>query len=750
MSLLGARFGRAMVVVCAGIILMGYDRAFGGSEGESFDGRFLNQPHKWFSIPHVGISEVETFPDGLEVRNKGTVAYKNRVSFVRLSFEMTFQYDGVKEPVVLFQFDKPRRDANIDQHQTDDMTNPGFGLMIYSGGGMKFVKTMQGGRYEELLNIREGRDFSLPQRICLDRTYDGKKVEFRLRLDGKDQVYTVKADPTVEEAAGGFWSLTIYEGRTRVVMRNLRYQGQEENTILKGAPRPVYFTDFFAEEGRSLVHWRWDEGCSDYEKVRVKSLEGELLDQVAYPRDFWVCPSASALKAIQLVPVNIDDKEGPPVTVALVDDHAAYYAHGEPQRVVVRKGDPVAQFVLKDSSVPFVVKGVNYMRLRFGDHATFEAETASAPAWYDPYDVESAFKVLKQCDYNTVRVFIIGRSRVNPGIAGDFEKTQGLYEPYLKNVVDFLQRAKKYGIYVLLAMGDGELPFNRHYMEKAGENLSVELDDDQTGKRNALYFSSVGIVLKKEYFTDFLTYIKKSNPGLMDIIWGLECQNEQYVHGRQWPFNLKEGKVRLANGREYDMADDRQRQLVYEEGMVYYHNELVAAVKAVDSELLVTEGAFVPRTAGKDPQKDYAIRMTDKIEVIAYPPTARVLGMSRLDFVDIHIYHHNTESVETDFHKDMVSTEFYHPDMAGILREKPVILGEFGSFKRIAATFDLARRDMLATVRMAGQEGMVGFMLWTYDTFEQRFLWQGMDGGAAFLRDMVTSFMDTVPQRVKE
>ena len=139
------------------------------------------------------------------------------------------------------------------------------------------------------------------------------------------------------------------------------------------------------------------------------------------------------------------------------------------ERVGIRPGEDGAQFVLKESETPFYVKGFNYIRLRAaqgktgGDHATFDADTKSTKAHYDPDRAEAMFNALSKAGYNTVRVFIIGRSKTNPGIAGDYDTTKALHEPYMENILDFLRRATRHRIRVFPTFGDGGVPLNAYY-----------------------------------------------------------------------------------------------------------------------------------------------------------------------------------------------------------------------------------------------------------------------------------------------
>jgi hypothetical protein len=53
------------------------------------------------------------------------------------------------------------------------------------------------------------------------------------------------------------------------------------------------------------------------------------------------------------------------------------------ERIGIRPGKERAEFVLTQSGQPFFVKGFNYIRLR-GGHATFDADTETTKAHYDP------------------------------------------------------------------------------------------------------------------------------------------------------------------------------------------------------------------------------------------------------------------------------------------------------------------------------------------------------------------------------
>ena len=395
-------------------------------------------------------------------------------------------------------------------------------------------------------------------------------------------------------------------------------------------------------------------------------------------------------------------------------------------RIGVRSGSPHASFVVKETGEPFVVKGFNYVRLR-NTHATFEAATRTTPAHYDAEKAEAMFETLQRHGYNTVRVFVCGRHPKDPGIAGDFDATRGLYGPYLENFVDFLDRARRHGVYVLPTFGDGELPRNAYYGEKlAGLARS----------KNAIYLTREGIEAKKEYVADFLRFIAERDRRLLATLLGVQCQNELYVRGDQWPFDRREGTFTGADGTTYDLADPVQRRALADDGLRRYHGEIARAVRAIDPELLVTEGLFTLRAVGKSLETHEGIWPGSSGDP-RFPPTLRSLGRGDLDFLDVHFYRTRPqETVAEAFEKDMQSSLLDASEMNEIRREKPIIVGEFGAFRHVDLDLPGAKRNLLAIRDVILQRRLNGMLYWTYDTFEQERLYPAVEGGDAFLREL--------------
>jgi hypothetical protein len=403
---------------------------------------------------------------------------------------------------------------------------------------------------------------------------------------------------------------------------------------------------------------------------------------------------------------------------------------GEPvkplERVVVRPGIKGAQFALKNSGTPVFVKGFNYIRLQPG-HSTFDAATDSTEAHYEPERAEKMFQTLADAGYNTVRVFIIGRNKANPGIGGNYGTTQGIYEPYMDNVLDFLRRATRHNIRVFPTFGDGGLPRNAYYYDRFETGVK---------NKNVMILTKEGINARIEFITSFLSYVKEKEPKLLPTLLGLQCQNEAYLRADQWPFTETEGKLKAANGRRYELSDTEERQALMDEGYNYYHQMVVAAVKAIDPDMLVAEGVFVPRAVGKDPQRDAGL-WSGRFEDDRYPPALTVLGDGVLDFLDVHFYRDSgQETTEQAFHKNLASTGFFSKEMEKIRKKKPVIIGEFGAFDFIEKTFEEAVDNMVVVRNLALKENVNGMLFWTYDCLEQERLYHAADDWGLFVHKM--------------
>jgi hypothetical protein len=410
------------------------------------------------------------------------------------------------------------------------------------------------------------------------------------------------------------------------------------------------------------------------------------------------------------------------------------------ERIVIERSDGHAQFVLQKTGAPFFVTGFNYVRLRaadaetYPDHSTFDAKTELTEADYDPDRAEAMFRTLSESGYNTVRVFIIGRSAHNPGVSGNYASTAGLYEAYMQNVLDFLRRATRHGIRVFPTMGDGEVPMNAFYCDRFAKYGG----EGKMKNRNIFVLTKGGVDARVEYISAFLSYLKDKEPAVLPTLLGVQCQNEACLEADHWPFTESEGSFAAANGKTYDLSSTEERQALMDDGYRYYHQRIVDAVKAVDPELLIAEGVFVPRAVGKDGVHEIGV-WPGKVSDERYPPTLTDIGTGALDFLDVHFYRdRDSDTVDEAFRLNLGSSGFFSEEMADIRKSMPLIIGEFGAFSHMEESFTEAVVNMVRIRDLALNEKVNGMLYWTYDCLEQKDLYHAADNWSLFHEKMGT------------
>ncbi len=403
-------------------------------------------------------------------------------------------------------------------------------------------------------------------------------------------------------------------------------------------------------------------------------------------------------------------------------------------RIAIMPTPNGAAFTIKSSGVPLLVEGFNYVTLRSnGQHATLDAATQTTGDYYDPQRAERMFAAMSVNGFNAVRVFITGYSwTTSPGISGD-ERTQGLYQPYMANVLDFLRRARRHGVYVLPILC--ELPLNRHYQSMHDPDHPKQRGGSITDEeRNAIYFTKEGVATKARYVVDFINDIKAKEPGLLTTLLGVELDNEVCVYDNQWPYTIRRGSLEMPNGKSYNMADPAQRWDLMDEGLRYYFQIVRQAVKEADPDLLVAESVFTPEAVGKSGKRERGIRR-ERGRDDRYPPNLVSLGRDELDFLDIHYYRGNAKwRLAADFQLHMRSCLMTSPAMDQIRKNKPVILGEFGAFRSVERDYSEVVPNMVTIRDLALAAGMKGYLYWTYDTQEQKELYNAAEHGGTLIK----------------
>jgi hypothetical protein len=343
-------------------------------------------------------------------------------------------------------------------------------------------------------------------------------------------------------------------------------------------------------------------------------------------------------------------------------------------RIGVRQVNGVGEFYDKGSNETFIPRGVNYVFVPLGNGRT---NWLLHEGIYDPQRTRADFATLAGLGYNTVRVFLDQCNR-GTGCIGDDDDI-GLNPDYLDNIADMMSAVREAGIYVLFTSND--LPDQGGYAEEANTGSGGTL----AGYRNSYYLSSHAVTATRRYWSDLLTGLVERNAAF-DAILGWQLVNEQWMFRDQPPLSLTSGVVETTMG-SYDMSDPNQKTQMVSDGIVYYIARIKEEILLHDPTALVTMGFFAPEIAAPD----------------WYVETASLLERADLDFFDFHAYPGGPSLRE-------------HVEHFGMLgyAAKPILLGEYGAFRRLYSEIDSAARVLTKWVAESCQYGFDGWLYWTY------------------------------------
>lgn len=370
-----------------------------------------------------------------------------------------------------------------------------------------------------------------------------------------------------------------------------------------------------------------------------------------------------------------------------------------PHRFGVRTTSALAEFYDRTTGNVFIPRGNNYIRLApltqpngnpYNGHSTF------IPGLYDPVRTETALANMQAGGYNLVTVILEGCCQ---GTLGD--PAGGLSSAYIANVVDFLKRAKSHAISVVF--GNQFLPAYGGFNEILG-HCYPQFDDI-----NLTILSSCGIHAAKMFFQDFVQGLVNADAP-MDAVFAYEVWDEYYYYGIAAPLNATSGTVIAANGRTYDMSSMASKQQMMDEGLVYFADQIRAAILALDPTALVTISFFPPE--GPNPS-----RLGDPRIISVYPAVAS----STLDYVDLHPY-----PIVLNLTMDQAVQNF---GFLGYQQQKPVLMGEFGAFKSAYPSVSSAASGLQSWQIQSCAYNFKGWALWTWDTDEQPELWNAQSQG---------------------
>jgi F5/8 type C domain-containing protein len=261
-----------------------------------------------------------------------------------------------------------------------------------------------------------------------------------------------------------------------------------------------------------------------------------------------------------------------------------------------------------------------------------------------------------------------------------------------------LQQAKKNGIYIM---------FTQDWLPGGQYGAAINQDCCNLFNFNNAQNLPAGAVRAYQlFYTDFITtLIDLGAP--TDAIFSYELRNEFYFDTNYPPLSLTSGTVTTANDKSYDMSSKADREKMVEENLVYWIDNIRAAILKMDPTALVSIGFFVPQ--GPNPA-----RLGDTRLAVSAP----AIWQSQADFIDLHAY--------PGFELNLKQ----HVENFGVkgMQEKPIIMGEFGASVQSFSSVDAAAKALMNWQVESCQFGFDGWLLWTWDTSEQSDFYNALSG----------------------
>ncbi len=371
--------------------------------------------------------------------------------------------------------------------------------------------------------------------------------------------------------------------------------------------------------------------------------------------------------------------------------------------------------VLAATGQRFEPRGFNLIRLDLegrGGHATF------SPFVYDRERTSTTLRQMASGGYNVVRVFINGFWG-RRGTLLENAEADALSAAYLDNLADFLLQAGKCNVLVI--------PCFEGFPEAGpyGHFLTTQVEHVQGASRN--YLHPGFIAAKKAYLQDVIRGLRARDPATLRAVFCWDIMNEVCFPLSGAPFALDQGMVTPANGITYDLAIDKQR--LADEMAIYWVDQIVEAIRSEVPDALINANLFTYHAVGRTGPGDF--HQDQALWKNRYPFRPTALLRSKADVIDIHFYSDSEEALNND----LASVE--HEALLKGLAEQPgkaLLVGEFGAFKTRFPQLPPAAKWASTLAAEFPKLGFQGWLYWTYDTDEQKELWNGMSGDGVIFR----------------
>ena len=345
----------------------------------------------------------------------------------------------------------------------------------------------------------------------------------------------------------------------------------------------------------------------------------------------------------------------------------------------------------------FIPRGVNHT-LSVQGHVFFSNGT------FDEDEVMLDLYRMRKLGFNTVRVFM------HPNDLTKLDNGVPVIDgAYLANVTTFLKRCREQHIYVMLTF---DTFLGTDYSRLTTPNPQIEL-------QNNFYLDSSSVRVRGQLFTDVYQELKNQQAPIGQILsWNFV--NELTFHENAKPLNDSTAIVTTADGGQYNMAIQADRDSMLWNNTQFVANTWTAQMKAVDPTGMCTIGWFTP-LAVSAPKRPQDPRLTIQ--------GAAVLRNTNIDYIDLHAYPNNT--VERKLIPMLQSMGFDGFD------DKPVIMGEYGFLMS-----EFGQRELSDTAKYwmidGCNYGIDGWVFWTWDRYQTPTRFYHLQGGDFKLTETIS------------
>jgi hypothetical protein len=377
-------------------------------------------------------------------------------------------------------------------------------------------------------------------------------------------------------------------------------------------------------------------------------------------------------------------------------------------------------------SAIFFPRGSNYIRLNGSQgptgptlpvyHSTF------SPHFFNRSMYRDALLSMAALGYNYVRVFVDGGSGFRTdGINGD--GSSPLSDEYVQNLADFVTMAASVNIYTMITLES--LPQNKYFASLTGSPPSW------AGFPQYNFFVPSFVIAWEEFSRLLMrALLARMSPSDTASIFAISLANELCADASQAPFNARQGSITTADGVTYDMNSTSSRQQCMDANIVHWANAVADTIRTVSPYTFVTIGMFTFQAVGKS-GPDGILPSADP----RHPVRPAVLSQySSLDFLDVHVY----PTVGLNGSTWTLASDLASDEWPLVNRTRtPILMGETGAFKYFfKSAIDAAVRLVALQIESCNYQ-MVGWAVWTWDTWEQSgFLWTMVDGNMVVARDL--------------